>query len=119
MLRTRAAVAAGAVALVLTACEPLDTSGVTSTTTSGKSQSTKSQSTKSQSTQRQSTHRVEYRTSKGTAPAKRSVVVRSGSVARVTSRGAGEVTCRIVVDGRTVARKSGSGSVTCSARVGG
>jgi hypothetical protein len=40
-------------------------------------------------------------------------------VARVSSRGNGKVSCRIVVDGRTVARKSGSGSVTCSARVGG
>jgi len=109
MLRTRAAVAAGAVVLVLTGCEPLDTSGAT--TTSGKSTTT--------SRKAQSTHRVEYRTSKGTTPAKRSVVVRSGSVARVTSSGAGKVSCRIVVDGRTVARQSGSGSVTCAARVGG
>lgn len=105
MLRRRAAVAAGAVALVLTACEPLET-GATTTGTSGKAKS-------------QSTHRVEYQTSKGTSPSKRSVVVRSGSVARVSSRGNGKVSCRIVVDGRTVARKSGSGSVTCSARVGG
>jgi hypothetical protein len=104
MLRRRAAVAAGAVALVLTACEPLETDATTGT--SGKAKS-------------QSTHRVEYQTSKGKSPSKRSVVVRSGSVARVSSRGDGKVSCRIVVDGRTVARKSGSGSVTCSARVGG
>ena len=104
MLRRRAAIAAGAIALVLTACEPLETGGATSTSGGAKSQST---------------HRVEYQTSKGTSPSKRSVVVRSGSVARVTSRGSGKVSCQIVVDGRTVARKSGSGSVTCSARVGG
>ena len=86
MLRTRAAVAAGAVALVLTGCEPLDTGGASKP--SGGSQTS---------------HQVEYQTSndaqtgkgartgKGASPAKRSVVVRSGSVARVTSRGTGKV----------------------------
>jgi hypothetical protein len=27
------------------------------------------------------------------------------------------VTCRIVIDGRTISERSGSGAVTCSARV--
>ena len=105
-MRTRRVAGAAAVlTLLLTGCEPLETG---SSERSGSSRGT---------------HRVEYQTSKetarGTSPAKRSVVVRSGSVARVTSRGRGTVSCRIVVDGRTVARRSGSGSVTCSARVGG
>jgi hypothetical protein len=109
MLTRRAAVAdiaAAAVAgvLVLTACEPLDTAG------QGKPKATKSSSARS-------THRVDYEAKGGKAPARRSVVVRSGSVASVTSRGSGSVSCRIVVDGRTVVRKTGSGSVTCSARV--
>jgi hypothetical protein len=43
--------------------------------------------------------------------------VRSGSVAKVTSTGAGTVSCRIVLNGRTIVRKSGSGAVTCSAHV--
>jgi hypothetical protein len=106
MLSRRAALAGAAVAtaLVLTACEPLDTSG------QPKPKATKSSSARS-------THRVDYEANGGKAPSRRSVVVRSGSTASVTSRGSGSVSCRIVVDGRTVVRKTGSGSVTCSTRV--
>jgi hypothetical protein len=106
MRTRRAALAATAVSgvLVLTACEPLGTAG------QAKPNATKSSSARS-------THRVDYEAKGGKAPAKRSVVVRSGSVASVTSRGSGSVSCRIVVDGRTVVRKTGSGSVTCSTRV--
>ena len=53
----------------------------------------------------------------GTTTSRRSVTVRSGSVARVTSTGSGKVSCRIVLNGRTVASKTGTGSVTCASTV--
>jgi hypothetical protein len=38
-------------------------------------------------------------------------------VARVTSTGNGRVSCRIVLNGKTVASKTGTGAVTCSSTV--
>ena len=112
MRTRRAAVVATAAlaALTLTACEPIDTTGQSTNTKTAKTRSSKSSSAKS-------TQRVEYETTTGKAPSRRSVVVRSGSVAKVTSTGTGSVSCRIVVNGKTVVRKSGSGSVTCSTRI--
>ncbi len=112
MLTRRAAtvgVAAAAAVLALTACEPLDTA------------STGSHSVvKNDKTTKKSGGKVVVRTetkNRGTTTARRSVTVRSGSVARVTSTGNGRVSCRIVVNGRTVADKTGTGTVTCSTTV--
>jgi hypothetical protein len=105
MLTRRAAVAgvAAAALLTLTACEPLDMDS------SGQS---------SKTTKKGGKVAVRYETKNGsTTTSRRSVTVRSGSVARVTSTGGGQVSCKIVLNGRTVASKSGSGAVTCSARV--
>lgn len=111
MLTRRAAVVGvvAAAVLALTACEPLDTgtSGSHSTVKSGKT--TKKSSSKV--TVRTETH------SGGTTTSRQSVTVRSGSVARVTSTGSGKVSCRIVLNGRTVASKTGTGSVTCTSTV--
>jgi hypothetical protein len=107
---TRRAVLAGAAAaalLALTACEPLDTTGQPV----GKSAKT---------TTKKSGGKVAVRLetkSGGTTTSRRSVTVRSGSVARVTSTGSGQVSCRIVLNGRTVVSKSGSGAVTCATHV--
>jgi hypothetical protein len=106
---TRRAVLAGAAAaalLALTACEPLDTTG------QPVGQSTKT-TTKSGG---KVAVRLETK-SGGTTTSRRSVTVRSGSVARVTSTGSGRVSCRIVLNGRTVVSKSGSGAVTCATHV--
>ena len=108
-----AVAAAAAVSLALTGCEPLDTSGQPKPKATRSTTVTKS----SKSGSAKSTQRVDYEATGGKAPARRSVVVRSGSVARVTSRGTGSVSCRIVVNGRTVMHRTGSGSVTCSTRV--
>jgi hypothetical protein len=66
-----------------------------------------------------SSHKVVTESSKNGKVARRSSVVKSGSSISVTSRssGSGKVTCRIVVDGRTVSERSGSGAVSCGARV--
>ena len=53
----------------------------------------------------------------GTTTSRRSVTVRSGSVARVTSTGNGRVSCRIVLNGKTVASKTGTGFVMCSSTI--
>ena len=107
----RPVLALAVVALLLCACDPIDAGGSSGSrgtgTVSGGSGSARG------------SHRVEYRTSQGGSASQRSVQVRSGSTARVTSRGSGTVSCRIAVDGRTLVQRSGSGSVTCSARVGG
>jgi hypothetical protein len=104
----RRAVLAGAAAaalLALTACEPLDATGQPA----GKNATTKKPAGKVV---------VKYETkSGGTTTSRRSVTVRSGSVARVTSSGSGRVSCRIVLNGRTVVSKSGSGAVTCATHV--
>ena len=105
---TRRAVLAGAAAaalLALTACEPLDTTG-----------QPVGKSTKTTKSGGKVAVRLETK-SGGTTTSRRSVTVRSGSVARVTSTGSGRVSCRIVLNGRTVVSKSGSGAVTCATHV--
>jgi hypothetical protein len=118
---TRVAVAGAVLILLLTGCEPLETgssgrsgnSGSTRTSQRVEYQTSKEKSSKERSSNGGS------RSGQSVVRSRQSVVVRSGSTARVTSRGSGKVTCRIVLNGRTVASKSGTGSVTCSARVGG
>lgn len=107
MSTRRAAVVgvAAAALLALTACEPLDTTGQSAG--KGGKATTKSGSKVA----------VRYETKTGGTTAHRSTTVRSGSVARVTSTGGGRVSCRIVLNGRTVVSKSGTGAVTCSTRV--
>ena len=110
MFPRRAAVlgVAAATLLAVTACEPLDTgtSGSHTTVKSGKS------------TKKSGKVVVRLETKKGhSTTSSQSVTVRSGSVARVTSTGSGQVSCRIVFNGQTVASKSGTGAVTCSATV--
>jgi hypothetical protein len=109
MLTRRAVVAgvAAAALLALTACEPLDMDST------GQSKAKTGKTT----TKSGGKVAVRYETNSGGTKARRSVTVRSGSVARVTSTGGGHVSCKIVLNGRTVANKSGSGAVTCSARV--
>lgn len=111
MFPRRAAVlgVAAATLLAVTACQPLDTgtSGSHSTAKTGKTTKTKSGKVM-----------VRLETKKGhSTTSSQSVTVRSGSVARVTSTGSGQVSCRIVFNGQTVASKSGTGAVTCSATV--
>lgn len=109
MLTRRAAVVgiAAATVLAMTACEPLDTG------TSGSQSAVKSGKT----TKKSSKVKVRYETKNGSTTSHRSVTVRSGSVARVTSTGNGKVSCRIVLNGMTVASKTGTGAVTCSSTV--
>ena len=110
MLTRRAAVVgvAAVAVLALTACEPLDTgaSGSHSTVKSGKTTKKSGKVTVHTETK-----------SGGTTTSRRSITVRSGSVARVTSTGNGKVSCRIVLNGKTVASKTGTGAVTCSSTV--
>ena len=118
MLTRRAAVvgAAAAAVLAVTACQPLDTgaSGSHSTVKSGSHSTVKSGKT----TKKSGKVVVRLETKKGnTTMSRQSVTVRSGSVARVTSSGNGHVSCRIVFNGQTVASKTGTGAVTCSATV--
>lgn len=99
---------AAATLLAVTACQPLDTG------TSGSHSAVKSGKT----TKKSSKVAVHLETKNGgTTTSRRSVTVRSGSVARVTSTGNGRVSCRIVFNGRTVASKTGTGAVTCSSTV--
>jgi hypothetical protein len=88
--------------LAVAGCEPLDTG----------SSAPKPAKTKA-------SHRVVTETSRDGKVARRSGVARSGSSVSVTSRssGSGKVTCRIVIDGQTVSERSGSGAVSCGARV--
>jgi hypothetical protein len=106
MSTRRAAVVgvAAAALLALTACEPLDTTGQSA----GKGKAT---------TKSGSKVAVRYETKSGGTTAHRATTVRSGSVARVTSTGGGRVSCRIVLNGRTVVSRTGTGAVTCSTRV--
>ena len=110
MLTRRAAVVgvAAAAVLAVTACEPLDT-GASGSHSEVKSGKTAKKSSKV-------TVRVETKKD-GTTTSRRSVTVRSGSVARVTSTGSGKVSCRIVLNGKTVVSKTGTGAVTCSSTV--
>lgn len=111
MFTRRAAVVgvAAATLLAVTACQPLDTGASGSSHTTVKSGKTTKKSGKVV---------VRLETKKGsTTTSNQSVTVRSGSVARVTSTGTGRVSCRIVYNGQTVASKSGTGAVTCSATV--
>jgi hypothetical protein len=110
MLTRRAAVVgiAAATLLAVTACEPLDTG------TSGSHSAVKSGKT----TKKSGKVAVRLETKNGgTTTSRRSVTVRSGSVARVTPTGNGRVSCRIVLNGKTVASKTGTGAVTCSSTV--
>jgi hypothetical protein len=110
MLTRRAAVVgvAAAALLAVTACQPLDTGA------SGSHSTVKSAKT----TKKSGKAVVRLETKKGsTTTSRQSVTVRSGSVARVTSTGNGRVSCRIVFNGRTLASKTGTGAVTCSATV--
>jgi hypothetical protein len=109
MLTRRAAVVglAAAALLAVTACEPLDT-GTSGSHSAGSGKTTKKSSKVVVHTETKSG---------GTTTARHSVTVRSGSVARVTSTGNGTVSCRIVLNGKTVASKTGTGSVTCSSTV--
>ena len=113
MFTRRAAVVgvAAATLLAVTACQPLDT-GTSANHTTVKSGKT------AKTTKKYSKVVVRLETKKGsTTTSSQSVTVRSGSVARVTSTGSGQVSCRIVFNGQTVANKSGTGAVTCSATV--
>jgi hypothetical protein len=116
MLTRRAVVAgvAAAALLALTACEPLDMDSTGQSKAKTGKTTTKSGKTTTKSGGKVA---VRYETNSGGTTARHSVTVRSGSVARVTSTGGGHVSCKIVLNGRTVANKSGSGAVTCSARV--
>ena len=110
MLTRRAAVVgvAAATLLAVTACEPLDT-GATGSHSTVKSGKTSKKSGKVV---------VRMEKKKGsTTTSRQSVTVRSGSVARVTSTGSGRVSCKIVVNGRTLADKTATDTVTCSATV--
>ena len=103
---------AAATLLAVTACQPLDTG------TSGSHSAVKSGKTSGKTTKKSSKVAVHLETKNGgTTTSRRSVTVRSGSVARVTSTGNGRVSCRIVFNGRTVASKTGTGAVTCSSTV--
>jgi hypothetical protein len=100
--------------LAAVGCEPLDIGGG-SGTAGGREGGTSRTATKT-------SHTVVYEVSQAGSTRRSSTRVTAGSTARVTARGTGGgvVSCTIVIDGRTVVRRSSSGSnavVTCSARV--
>ena len=118
-MTTRRVVVGSALVALLAAvgCEPLNVSGTGSGTSSTRSPGANRTTSKTSQT-------VVYEVSRAGGGTRTTTArISTGSTARVSARGTGggTATCAIVVNGRTLVRRSSSGRnavVTCSARIG-